>query len=265
MSGNAPTVKELFKTGAHVGHLRSKTDARTHKFVYVFKNRIAVIDLDQTERQIQEMLKYLNAKAKEGALILFSGTKMQAKDKIKEIATQLKMPYVNQRWPGGLITNFSVVSKSIKKMVKTEKDLAENKFEHLTKNERLQIEKNLEKSKMIFDGLRDLERIPDVLFIVDAKEEDIAILEAKAKGIPVVALCDTNTNPNKIDYPIIINDDSKKSIDLVLDIIAEEIAKNYKARTVENVGDKVDERVEKALSEIKKEKSKAVKKKAVKK
>lgn len=262
MPDNIPTVKELFKAGAHVGHVRSKTDARTHKFVYAFKNRIAVINLDQTKQQISEVAEYLNVKARDGALILFSGTKMQAKDKVKEIATKLKMPYVNQRWPGGLITNFSVVSKSIKKMVKTEKGLAENKFEHLTKKERLHIEKNLEKSKKIFDGLRDLERIPDVLFVVDAKEEDIAILEAKVKGIPIVALCDTNANPNKIDYPIIINDDSKKSINMVLDVIAEGIVRNSKVKPVEN---KVEQRVEKALSKTKEEKPKTAKRRTVKK
>lgn len=262
MSNNSPSVKDLFKAGAHVGHMRSKTDARTHKFVYSFKNRIAVIDLDQTKRQIDNAVEYLISSAKSGSLILFSGTKMQAKDKVKEVAVKLKMPYVNHRWPGGLITNFQVVSKSIKKMVKTETGLAENKFEHLTKNERLHIEKNLAKSRMIFDGLRDLERIPDVLFVVDAKEEDIAILEARAKGIPIVALCDTNSNPSEIDYPIIINDDSQKSIAMVLDLIANEVAKNYKVKAIEG---EVEKRVDKAILKEKKEKPKVSKKKVAKK
>ena len=262
MSDNSPSVKDLFKAGAHVGHMRSKTDARTHKFVYSFKNRIAVIDLDQTKKQIDDAVEYLNNKAKSGALILFSGTKMQAKDKVKEVADKLKMPYVNHRWPGGLITNFQVVSKSIKKMVKTEAGLAENKFEHLTKSERLHIEKNLTKSKMIFDGLRDLERVPDVLFVVDAKEEDIAILEARAKGIPIVALCDTNADPSKIDYPIMINDDSRKSIAMVLDLIASEITKNYKTKVAEG---EVEKRVEKAIIKSKVAKPKVSKKKVTKK
>jgi len=261
MSDNLPSVKELFKAGAHVGHVRSKTDARTHKFVYSFKNKIAVIDLDQTKKQIETVLEYLNGKAKDGALILFSGTKMQAKDKIKETATKLKMPYVNHRWPGGLITNFSVVSKSIKKMVKTEEDLAGDKYDHLTKNERLQIEKNLAKSRRIFDGLRDLQRIPDVLFVVDAKEEDIAILEARVKGIPIVALCDTNSNPTKIEYPIMINDDSKKSIDMILDLISEEVTKNFKTKAVEG---EVEKRVDKALEKPKSQKPSVPAKKEVK-
>jgi len=244
MSNKTPTVKELFSAGAHVGHLRSKTDARTHNFVYAFRNRIAVIDLDQTVLQIEKAMEFLNFQAKQGALVLFSGTKLQAKEKIKEIATKLKMPYISERWPGGLITNFPIVSKSIKKMIKTESDLAENKYEHLTKNERLKIQKDLDKSKLIFDGLRTLDRVPDVLFVVDAKEEEIAVLEARAKGVPIVALCDTNANPNNIDYPIIINDDSRKSIAMVLDLIAAEFEKNHQTRAVET---KVEERVDKAI------------------
>ncbi len=252
-----PTVRELFKAGAHFGHLRSKTDARTHDFLYSFKNKIAVIDLDQTVRQIKEAVNFLNYQAKEGRTVLFSGTKIQARDKIKEIAEKLNMPYVNNRWPGGLITNFPVVSKSIKKMIKTEKALAEKEYEHLTKNERLKIEKDLEKSKKIFDGLRNLEKIPEVLFVVDAKEEEIAVLEANTKNIPIVALCDTNTNPKNIDYPIIINDDSKKSIEVILDYFTNEFAKNYRAKVQK---EDVDKRVDKALNKVEQEDLKKVKK-----
>lgn len=248
MSAKIPTVKEFFRAGAHVGHLRSKTDARSHNFIYAFKNKIAVIDLDQTVDQIKKATDFLNSVAKEGGLVLFSGTKLQAKGKIKEIAERLKMPYVNERWPGGLITNFPVVSKSIKKMIKTEKDISENKYDDLKKKERLIIQRGLDKSKLIFDGLRGLERLPDVVFLVDAKEEDIAVLEARAKGIPVVALCDTNANPNNIDYPIVINDDSMKSVGMVLDIIALEFEKNYKARVIDTG---VEKRVDKAISKAK--------------
>ena len=248
MSAKIPTVKELFKAGAHVGHLRSKTDARSRDFIYVFKNKIAVIDLDQTVEQIKKATDFLNSKAEEGGLVLFSGTKLQAKGKVKEVAEKLKMPYVNERWPGGLITNFPVVSKSIKKMIKTEKDIEENKYEDLKKKERLIIQRGLDKSRLIFDGLRGLERLPDVVFLVDAKEEDIAVLEAKAKGIPVVALCDTNTNPNNIDYPIVINDDSMKSIAMVLDVIVSEFEKNYKPKVVDTG---VEKRVDKAMSKAK--------------
>ena len=258
MSTDIPTVKELFKAGAHFGHLRSKTDARTHSFVYTFKNKIAVIDLDKTVKQLGEAIDFLNSQANGGALVLFSGTKIQAKDKIKEVADKLKMPYVNERWPGGLVTNFKVVSKSIKKMVSIEKDLADDKYEHLTKNEKSKMEKNLEKSKMIFDGLRDLDRIPDIVFVVDAKEEEIAILEARTKNIPVIALCDTNANPKIVDYPIIVNDDSKKTIAMILDVIAENFSKSYKPRVS---GQDIGERVEKALEKKPKVADKAEKKK----
>lgn len=248
MSSNIPTVKDLFNAGAHFGHLRSRTDARAHDFVYTFKDRVAVINLDETVKQIERAVDFLNSQAKKGALILLSGTKIQAKDKIKEVADRLKMPYINERWPGGLITNFEVVSKSIKKMINIEKELAESKYDHLTKNEKLKIEKKLDKSKMIFDGLRTLERIPDILLVVDAKEEEIAILEAKAKGIPVVAICDTNANPKAVDYPIVANDDSRKTIAMVLDILADNFSKNYKAQAASQDND-MDKRVNKALGE----------------
>jgi len=254
---NKADIKELFKAGAHFGHQRSRTDARSSEYIYAFKNRIAVIDLEKTQKLINDSLSFISKKAQEGAVFLFVGTKLQAQEAVKKYAKELEMPYVIERWPGGLLTNFEVVFKSIKKMVKTEEDLAEGKFEHLTKNERLKIEKNLKKSELIFGGLKKLEKMPDVIVAVDASKESIAIREAQNKKIPVIAICDTNTNPKIIDYPVVSNDDSTSSVDLVLGLIAQEIKENYTPRVKEET--KIEARVEKAIKKGK-EKTKTKKK-----
>jgi small subunit ribosomal protein S2 len=240
-----PDIKELFKAGAHFGHQRSRTDARSSRFIYGFQNKIAVIDLNKTRELLENALEFIKAQAKEGALFLFVGTKLQAKDKVKEVAEALKMPYIIERWPGGLLTNFEVVSKSIKKMIQTQNDLAGNKYEYLTKSERLKIEQNLKKTQVVFGGLEKLERLPNVLFVVDARCETIAIREAKSKGVAVVAICDTDANPAEIDYPIVANDDSRSSINLILDLVAQVIKENYKEKPTASDS---KERLEKKLA-----------------
>jgi len=244
-------IKELFKAGAHFGHQRSRTDARSSDYIYSFKNKIAVIDLVKTQKAISDSVNFISKRASEGATFMLVGTKLQAKEAVKKYAEELEMPYVIERWPGGLITNFDVVFKSVKRMIKTEKDLAEGKFDHLTKKERLKIDKDLKKSEMIFGGLKKLEKMPDVLIAVDALNEAISIHEAQCKKIPVIALCDTNANPKTIDYPIVSNDDSRSTINLILGILAGAIKENYKAKVKET---EVEERVEKAIEKGKEEK-----------
>lgn len=238
-------IKALFKAGAHFGHQRSRTDARSSDYIYSFKNKIAVIDLVKTQKAINDTVNFVSKRAAEGSTFMFVGTKLQAKEAVKKYAEELGMPYVTERWPGGLLTNFEVVFKSIKRMVKTEKDLEEGKFDHLTKKERLKIDKDLRKSAMIFGGLKKMERMPDVLIAVDAVNEVISIREAQNKKIPVIAMCDTNSNPKTIDYPIVSNDDSRSTIDLILGLLAGAIKENYKPKVKE--GD-VEARVEKVLT-----------------
>lgn len=228
MSTQVPSIKELFKAGAHFGHHKERTDARTHPYVFGYKNKISIINLEKTREMLEDAVKAISDAAANGGMFLFVGTKMQAKDKVREIAKSLGQPYIIERWPGGLLTNYQEVSKSIKRMKETEAGFAENKFEHLTKRERLEIERNLSKTKIIFGGLNELDRKPAMVIIVDAKEEMNALLEAKKAGVKVVALCDTNSNPKMIDFPIILNDDSKSTINLVLDLFAETIKKNHK-------------------------------------
>lgn len=247
MTQKIPDIKELFKAGAHFGHQRSRTDARSSRFIYGFQNKIAVIDLNKTRELLENALGFIKAQAKEGALFLFAGTKLQAKDKVKEVAEALKMPYIIERWPGGLLTNFEVVSKSIKKMIQTQTGLAENKYEYLTKTERLKIEQKLKKTQVIFGGLEELERIPNVLFVVDAKHEAIAVREAKNKGVAVVAICDTDANPREIDYPIMANDDSRLAINLILDLVTQVVKENYKGKpVVTDTGERLEKKLAKA-------------------
>ncbi len=241
-------IKELFKAGAHFGHQKSKTDARSGEYIYTFKNKIAVIDLSKTQTLINDALNFISKEAQNGALFLFVGTKLQAQEAVKKNAVELEMPYIIERWPGGLLTNFDVVSKSIKRLVKTEKELAEGKYDHLTKAERVKMEKDLKKSELVFGGLRTLDRMPSAVIVVDASKEMIAIKEAKVKGIPVIALCDTNSNPREIDLPIVSNDDSKSTIELILGMIAKTVKENYKPR----VKEETEERVEKAIEKGKK-------------
>jgi len=248
MAVNIPSVKELFKTGAHYGHRKSRTDARSHQFIFTYRNKVAVIDLEKTRAGLEKALEFIASAAKEGGEFIFVGTKVQAKNKVKEVAEALKQSYVVERWPGGLLTNWDEVTKSIKRMLRIEEELAANKYEDYTKKERLLIEKDLRKKKLIFGGLCHLTGRPAAIIVVDAKEELIAISEAKQSGAQVVAICDTNANPKLVDYPIPSNDDSENTIAMILELIRETIKENFKPKAVEA---KTEERVEKALAEPK--------------
>lgn len=269
MAVNIPTIEELFKAGAHFGHSKTRSDARSHRFVYTFRNKIAIINLEKTREMLDAALKYIEQKAKDGGVFLFVGTKLQAKEKVKETADKLSMPYVIERWPGGLLTNYEIISKTIRKMIKNETDLAESKLDYLKKKEKVKLDKDLKKMNMIFGGLKGLEKKPDVLIVVDAKEETNAIAEARKLNIKVIAIADTNANPKEIDFPIVANDDSKATITLILDLISQTIKNNYKPKVVEvktesrdkrevkpevpKMKDQVKPTVKKAESKVKKE------------
>ena len=233
MAEKIPTLEELFKAGAHFGHSKSRSDARSHRFVYTYRNKISIINLEKTQEMLQKALDYIEEQARSGSVFLFVGTKLQAKEKVKETAEKLDMPYVIERWPGGLLTNYAIISKTIKKMVKSETDLAEEKLDYLKKKERVKLEKDLRKMNNIFGGLKKMDKKPDVLIVVDAKQEQNAIAEAKKSHIKVIAMADTNANPREIDFPIVANDDSKATISLILDLMTQTIEKNFKAKVVE--------------------------------
>jgi len=253
-----PTLEELFKAGAHFGHSKSRSDARSHSFVYTYKNKISIINLEKTREMLEKTLNFLQKSAQEGKSFLFVGTKMQAKDKVKQTAEKLNSFYIIERWPGGLLTNWDVIYRTIKKMVKAENDLAEDKLDYLKKKEKVKLDKDLRKMNLVFGGLKKLEKKPDILIAIDAAQEKNSIAEAKRAGLPVVAICDTNANPREIDYPIVANDDSMATINLILDLIAETIEKNFKPKVVELKSDEantVDPKKEtQKTSAVKKEK-----------
>jgi len=223
-----PTIKELFAAGAHFGHRKNRTDARARDYVFTYRNRVSVINLEKTLESLKKALDFVEVEAAKGSTILFVGTKLQGKDLIKKYSTSISQPYIVERWPGGLVSNFDVVIKSIRKMVKTEQDIADNKFEHLKKKEILKIQKDLDKSKKIFGGLSMMEKVPNIILVIDAKHETNAVKEAIGAKIPTIGISDTNSNPTVLTYPIVANDDSHDTIELILKLITETYSKNFK-------------------------------------
>lgn len=228
-----PTIQELFKAGAHFGHRKDKCDARAKDYIYLYKNKVAVIDLEKTRVMLDVASKFVAEKAMQGATFLFVGTKMQSKEKLRQVAQELRQPYIIERWPGGLLTNYSEVRKSINKIAASEELLASDKADSLKKKEKLKIQKDSDKIKHEFGGLVGMTGTPDVIVLIDPKAEEIAVKESATLGIPVVALSDVNSNPCVIDYPVIANDDSAKTIGIFLDIIKDSISKNYRPKQVE--------------------------------
>jgi small subunit ribosomal protein S2 len=249
MANSLPTITDLFKAGAHFGHRRNHTDARSHEYVFSYRNRVAVINLEKTAEQIQKALEEIAVIAAKGGSFLFVGTKLQAKELVRKAAEETGSTYIVERWPGGLLTNYDVIIKGIKKMNKTEEDLAENKLTHLKKKEVLKIEKDLAKQKTIFGGLKTLDGKPDLIIVVDAKQEDIAVAEARNQGVPIVGICDTNSNPRIIDFPIVANDDSRKTIELILNQIVGAIKSNFKPKAEPVTEEKIEKRIEQVAKE----------------
>lgn len=228
-----PTIQELFKAGAHFGHRKDKCDARAKDYIYLYKNKVAVIDLQKTRGSLEVATKFVAEKAQEGATFLFVGTKMQAREKVRQTAQELRQAYIIERWPGGLLTNYNEVKKSIKKIDTYTELLGSDEANKLKKKEKLKMQKDLDKMKKEYGGLVGITGAPDVIVIIDPKAEEIALKESATLGIPVVALSDVNANPLVIDYPVIANDDSAKTIGIFLDLIKDAISKNYRPKQVE--------------------------------
>ena len=229
-STTVPTLRELFEAGVHFGHKKQNSDARGRDNFFGVKNKVVVINLEKTQKALELALEFLAAQARRGSMMLFVGTKDQAKEKIEEIAKKLNMPYVTNRWLGGTLTNFETIKRSVKYLDDLEAKHNENlKNDTGTKKENLLLKRHIEKIKYNLSGMSEIKRLPDLLVVVGAREEKNAIDEAIVKGIPTVAILDTDANPRTIDYPIPANDDAPKSINLILDLIGETVAANYKS------------------------------------
>jgi len=214
------TIKQLLEAGAHFGHQTSWWHPRMKSYIFTKRNGIHIIDLEQTIGLLSKAYDFIRQLVAEGGIILFVGTKKQAQEAVEKEAQRCGMPYVNQRWLGGVLTNFATVQTRIDYLVRSEDQQARGEFNHLTKKEALKLDKEILRLNRQIGGLKEMTSLPDALFIVDIIKERIALAEAKRVGIPVVAIIDTNCDPTEIDYRIPANDDAIKAINLMCKSIA---------------------------------------------
>jgi len=227
--------EELLEAGCHFGHLKRKWNPAMAPYIFMERNDIHIIDLHKTVVKVDEAAAALKQIAKSGRKILFVATKKQAKDVVSEKATAVGMPYITERWAGGMLTNFPTIRKAVKKMTTIDKMATDGTFDNISKREKLQITRQREKLEKNLGSIADLTRLPSALFIVDVMKEHIAVLEAQRLGIPVFAIVDTNSNPNGIDFVIPANDDATKSVDIILGAMVAAIQEGLEERKVEKV------------------------------
>jgi len=233
--------EELLEAGCHFGHLKRKWNPAMAPYIFMERNDIHIIDLHKTVVKIDEAAAALKQIAKSGRKILFVATKKQAKDVVSEKAGAVGMPYITERWAGGMLTNFPTIRKAVKKMSTIDKMATDGTFDNISKREKLQITRQREKLEKNLGSIADLTRLPSALFIVDVMKEHIAVLEAQRLGIPIFGIVDTNSNPNNIDFVIPANDDATKSVDIILNAMGAAIQEGLEERKVEKVDSEVAE------------------------
>ncbi|MEI6950761.1 30S ribosomal protein S2 [Paraflavisolibacter sp. H34] len=246
MEQNTSLQQQLLEAGVHFGHLKKKWNPKMLPYIFAEKKGIHIIDLNKTTESLQEAAAALKQIARSGKKILFVGTKKQAKDIVTECAQRVNMPYVTERWLGGMLTNFNTVRKSVKKMQSIEKMLTDGTFDSITKKERLTLSRDKEKMEKVLGGIAQLGRVPAALFIVDIGHEHIALAESKRLGITTFGVVDTNCDPNKVDFAIPANDDATKSIAIVTNYITAAIAEGLAERQAakEDEGDEAAQDLE---------------------
>lgn len=224
------TQEQLLEAGVHFGHLTRKWNPKMAPYIFMEKNGIHLIDLNKTAVKLEESAEALKNIVKSGRKVLFVATKKQAKEIIESEAARVNMPFVTERWLGGMLTNFTTVRKSIKKMQSIDKMASDGTYANINKKERLMLEREKAKLQKLFGGIADLNRLPAALFIVDIKREHIAIAEAQKLNIPTFAIVDTNSDPTVVDFPIPANDDAAKSIALITKVMTDAIAEGLTER-----------------------------------
>ncbi len=227
-------IKKLLNAGVHFGHLTRKRHPNMVPYIFMEKDGTHIIDLNQTISKLEESLTALKKITKTGRRILFVATKKQAKDILIKHIKPLGMPYITERWPGGMLTNFVTIRKAVKKMAQIDKMKEDGTISTLSKRERLQLDRKREKLEKDLGSISDMNRLPGAIFIVDIVKEKIAILEAKKLGIPTFAMVDTNSDPNLVDFPVPSNDDASKSIDIILSQVADAIKESLNDREKES-------------------------------
>jgi len=225
--------QELLDAGVHFGHLKRKWNPAMAPYIFMERNGIHIIDLEKTVVKLDEAASAMKHIAKSGKKILFVATKKQAKEIVSEKVKQVNMPYVTERWPGGMLTNFPTIRKAVKKMGSIDKMATDGTFTNLSKRERLQVTRQRAKLEKTLGSIVDLTRLPSALFVVDVCKEHIAVREAKRLGIPFFAMVDTNSDPSDIEFPIPANDDASKSISLIIGILCQAIEEGLDERKLE--------------------------------
>ncbi len=229
--------QDLLDAGVHFGHLKRKWNPNMAPYIFMEKNGIHIIDLQKTVVKIDTAAEAIKQIAKSGRKILFVATKKQAKDIVSDLVSGVNMPYVTERWPGGMLTNFPTIRKAVKKMGTIDKMGRDGSWDNLSKREKLQISRQRAKLEKMLGSIADLTRLPAALFIVDVLKEKIAVREAKRLGIPVFAMVDTNSNPEEIDFVIPANDDASQSIELIVKVMTDAIREGLSERKVEREKD----------------------------
>ncbi|WP_297125473.1 30S ribosomal protein S2 [uncultured Porphyromonas sp.] len=235
---------QLLEAGAHFGHMPRKWNPAMAPYIFMERNGIHIIDLHKTIAKIDECAEIIKNMASSGKKILFVGTKRQAKDPVAELAKSVGMPYVTERWPGGMLTNFPTIRKAVKKMGQIDKMREDGTYNNLSKRERLQLDRQQAKLDKNLGSIRDMNRLPNALFVVDVMREHIAVREAQRLGIPVFAIVDTNANPKDVDYVIPANDDSTQAIELIISAMCQAINEGqveYKAIKAEKEAEEAAE------------------------
>jgi small subunit ribosomal protein S2 len=249
MENTTSLQQQLLDAGVHFGHLKKKWNPKMLPYIFAEKKGIHIIDLNKTTEALQEASAALKQIARSGKKIMYVGTKKQAKEIATICAQRVNMPFVTERWLGGMLTNFNTVRKSVKKMQSIEKMLNDGTFDNITKKERLTLTRDKEKMEKVLGGIAQLGRVPAALFIIDIGHEHIALAEAKRLGVTTFGMVDTNCDPNKVDFPIPANDDATKSIAIIIEYITAAIAEGLAERQAakdEDVEDSADENEKRA-------------------
>ena len=223
------TMRQLLEAGVHFGHHTRRWNPKMEPYIFGKRNNIHIVNLEKTVPMLYEALEVIQSIAKNGGKFLFVGTKRSASDLIAQAAINCGQYYVNHRWLGGMLTNWETVSKSIKKLKSLEERIESGEINSLTKKEKLNIERQKEKLDLTLGGIKNMNGVPDAMFIIDTNKEAIAVLEANNLNIPVIAICDTNTNPSGVDYPIPGNDDALRAISLYCDLVASSVLKGLES------------------------------------
>lgn len=249
------SMKNLLEAGVHFGHQTRRWNPKMAKFIFTERNGIYIIDLQKTVKKVEEAYDFVRELTEEGGTILFVGTKKQAQDAVEKEAKKCGMPYINQRWLGGLLTNYKTIRKRIDRLFELEEMESDGTFEVLPKKEVIELKHEIERLEKFLGGIKNMDGMPDALFIVDPKKERIAVKEAEILGIPVVGIVDTNCDPDELDYPIPGNDDAIRAVKLITETIANAVLEGKQGTQLEDHTEEAAEEVEEFETQEELEKS----------